>query len=245
MTNSQTRSFARRPGTTSAPRAHVASTALSSRRAHPIVVRVRRAAAVPSRRPSCRARHLATASAEVGRRALAARRRHERPGIESRVARGRHGRGVAVRNLVPRSSSTSRSDWCSRKITTRRTRRTCRGPARGRAAARGKIARRRTRAVDRVLPTSCPPPLEYTELELAACEDPKTIAGRGAEGHLAAYGRKPRLDAVGCDERDFAGPPASCTAGASRTARGARTSPCRAWTCATTTSSAPTRSSQW
>ena len=134
------------------------------------------------------------------------------PGIESRVALGetRHGRGlVAVRNLVPGEvifnvpfrlvlsedhdeADASDLPW-SALMAARLLEERSRGGERG-------------RWIESLPHLVSTPPLEYTELELAACEDPKTIAEARAtsEGHLAAYeALKPRLDAVGCDERDL------------------------------------------
>ena len=132
------------------------------------------------------------------------------PGIESRVALGetRHGRGlVAVRNLVPgevifnvpfRLVLSEDHDEANASDL----------PWSALMAARLLEERHgeRARWIESLPDLVSTPPLEYTELELAACEDPKTIAEARAtsEGHLAAYeALRPRLDAVGCDERDL------------------------------------------
>ena len=134
------------------------------------------------------------------------------PGIESRVALGetRHGRGlVAVRNLVPGevifnvpfrlvlSEDHDEADASDLPWSALMAARLLEERSRG---------GERARWIESLPHLVSTPPLEYTELELAACEDPKTIAEARAtsEGHLAAYeALKPRLDAVGCDERDL------------------------------------------
>uniref|UniRef100_A0A7S0IFG5 SET domain-containing protein n=1 Tax=Micromonas pusilla TaxID=38833 RepID=A0A7S0IFG5_MICPS len=170
----------------------------------------------PSRRgafPAARVMAAATASSEVDKAAALLAWLADAtndPGIESRVALGetRHGRGlVAVRNLVPgevifnvpfRLVLSEDHDEANASDL----------PWSALMAARLLEERHgeRARWIESLPHLVSTPPLEYTELELAACEDPKTIAEARAtsEGHVAAYeALRPRLDAVGCDERDL------------------------------------------
>lgn len=134
------------------------------------------------------------------------------PGIESRVALGttRYGRGlVALRNLVPNEvifnvpwrlvlaedhdeADASDLPWSALMAARLLEERHANGE--------------RARWIESLPALVSTPPLEYTEHELAACEDAKAIAEATStrNGHLAAYQTlKPRLDAVECTERDL------------------------------------------
>jgi hypothetical protein len=134
------------------------------------------------------------------------------PGIESRVALGttRYGRGlVALRNLVPNEvifnvpwrlvlaedhdeADASDLPWSALMA--------------ARLLEERHAGGERARWIESLPALVSTPPLEYTEHELAACEDAKAIAEATStrDAHLAAYETlKPRLDAVECTERDL------------------------------------------
>ena len=134
------------------------------------------------------------------------------PGIESRVALGttRYGRGlVALRNLVPNEvifnvpwrlvlaedhdeADASDLPWSALMAARLLEERHANGE--------------RARWIESLPALVSTPPLEYTEHELAACEDAKAIAEATStrDAHLVAYETlKPRLDAVECTEHDL------------------------------------------